>query len=259
MTAGQTYDIRIEYFDRGGSATAQLSWSSPSTPEEIIDPAVNLGVNAVTYDYHVYADATKSGRPEWGDPNDYFGRPNVGTDFDGWPTADAGHIFWEGAGPVEDRRRLSASFPRQGRGDRPGSAAGDFVSTAPISARRYLPGPATTRAPTPPWPKSWSATSDLFGLTFRRTQRDGGAPENTGIRNVQLLRPIAPGSGTFYRPDDIFDRHVKDGVRQVHDAAVPDGQLQRRARVARTQAAGRNEGRLGRPHRRLGIPGHARQ
>jgi hypothetical protein len=36
LTAGQKYDIRMEYFEKGGKATATLSWSSPSQPKETI-------------------------------------------------------------------------------------------------------------------------------------------------------------------------------------------------------------------------------
>ncbi len=36
LTAGQAVDIRMDYYDNTGSATAKLSWSSPSTPKEII-------------------------------------------------------------------------------------------------------------------------------------------------------------------------------------------------------------------------------
>jgi len=208
MTGGQIYDIKMEYFERGGSATAQLTWSSPSTPEEVVDPAVNLGVNAVTYDYQVYADAAKSGRAEWGDPVDYFGRPNVGTDNDGWPTSDASHIFWEGADPSKTngvyqlrfrgRAEVTAWFGR-GRFRANGQ---EFGSTLPWGAG-YDPGSNTTIA------QVVVGDADLFGLTFRRTQRDGGSPENSGIRDVQFLRPTSPGSGSTYRPDDIFDRNVK--------------------------------------------------
>jgi N-acetylneuraminic acid mutarotase len=36
LTGGQAVDIRMDYFDNTGQATAKLSWSSPSTPKEII-------------------------------------------------------------------------------------------------------------------------------------------------------------------------------------------------------------------------------
>ncbi|MGD2095434.1 MAG: PA14 domain-containing protein [Phycisphaerales bacterium] len=36
LVAGQTYSIVMEYYENGGGAAAQLSWSSPSTPKQIV-------------------------------------------------------------------------------------------------------------------------------------------------------------------------------------------------------------------------------
>jgi mannan endo-1,4-beta-mannosidase len=38
LTAGVPYDLRLEYYNRGGGALAQLLWSSPSQPKQIIPP-----------------------------------------------------------------------------------------------------------------------------------------------------------------------------------------------------------------------------
>jgi hypothetical protein len=39
LTAGQKYDIRVDYYDNSLSAVAQLSWSSATTPKQIIPQA----------------------------------------------------------------------------------------------------------------------------------------------------------------------------------------------------------------------------
>ncbi|TKJ35254.1 MAG: hypothetical protein CEE38_15610 [Planctomycetes bacterium B3_Pla] len=36
LTAGQQYEIILEYYERGGSAMCKLSWSTPTLPQEII-------------------------------------------------------------------------------------------------------------------------------------------------------------------------------------------------------------------------------
>lgn len=41
LVAGQKYDIKMEYYENGGGAVAQLRWSSPSRTKQII-PAANL-------------------------------------------------------------------------------------------------------------------------------------------------------------------------------------------------------------------------
>lgn len=37
LAAGRSYDFKLEYFDRGGGAHAELGWSSASTPKGILD------------------------------------------------------------------------------------------------------------------------------------------------------------------------------------------------------------------------------
>ena len=36
LVGGQNYDIKVEYFDNTGVASMKLSWSSPSTPKQIV-------------------------------------------------------------------------------------------------------------------------------------------------------------------------------------------------------------------------------
>lgn len=48
LTAGTPYDLRLEYYNRGGSALAQLLWSSPSQPKQIIPPEALTVPPAVT-------------------------------------------------------------------------------------------------------------------------------------------------------------------------------------------------------------------
>lgn len=209
LQAGRQYDVRIEYYDAGGNATAKLRWSSPSTPEEVIDPAVNLGVNAESYDDHAYADAARAGRPEWGDPTHYFSRPNVPTDAAGWPLGDAAYIFWEGRDPARTAGTYLLRFT--GRAEvQSWYGRGQFVVNgksygSPLPAGvGYDPGSNTTTA------QVVVADADLFALTFRQTRRTANGLENSGITNVQLLRPTAAGGQTSYPPGTLFAADVKD-------------------------------------------------
>ena len=50
LVAGQTYDLKMEYFENGGGAVAKLSWASPSTAKQIIPQAQLIpggGTNAL--------------------------------------------------------------------------------------------------------------------------------------------------------------------------------------------------------------------
>ena len=39
LTAGQRYDIRMEFYEDTGNATARLLWSSPSAPKAVVPSA----------------------------------------------------------------------------------------------------------------------------------------------------------------------------------------------------------------------------
>ncbi|HVK15113.1 MAG TPA: PA14 domain-containing protein, partial [Gemmataceae bacterium] len=209
LTAGQTYDIKVEYFESAGPAGARLTWASPSTPEEVIDPVTDVGLNVSAYADHLFADATKMARSEWGHPTDYFNRPLVALDGDGWPTADASKIFFEGQDP--DRSAGTYRLRFQGKADVRAKAGAakfrvgnrDHGASLPAGAG-YDPSTNTTTADVV------VKEASLLLLSFRDTQRNQAAKKNTGITNVQLLRPDSPGSGTSYQPDEVFDRATKE-------------------------------------------------
>jgi PA14 domain len=209
MAAGRSYDIRLEYHDLEDPASVQLAWSSPNTPEVVIDPAADLGVNAVTYDKQVYADAAKTGRLGWGDPVDYFGRPAVATDALGWPTADAGHLFWDGQDPAKTGGMYLLQF--SGQAEVSGwMGRGDFIvdgthygSTLPLDIG-YDPTTNTTTAEV-----SLGGT-DLFGINFVHTQRDGTGAVDSGITDVQFMRPVAVNGSTPNQPGELFSVDIKN-------------------------------------------------
>ncbi|HJZ91968.1 MAG TPA: PA14 domain-containing protein [Gemmataceae bacterium] len=208
MTSGRQYDVKVEYREETGPATARLTWSGRSTPEEVIEPAANLGVNAVTYDFQVYADAIKTGRNEWGDPVDYFGRPLVATDALGWPLADAGHLFWESRDPAKTGGTYLLRFTGQAevtgwlsRGRFRVAGVG-YGNTLPLGVG-YDPLTNTTTA------EVVVEGTDLFGMNFVHTKRTPDSPEGTGVTDVKLMRPVAVNSDTHYQPGELFDADVK--------------------------------------------------
>jgi hypothetical protein len=167
-----------------------------------------VGVNAAAYDSQLYADAGKSGRVGWGDPVDYFGKPKVASDANGWPTADAGHLFWSGADPTKTGGTYLLQFTGQaqvsgmiGRGHF--SAGGtDYGAMLPAGAG-YDPVTNTTTATVA------VDGTDLFGLNFTHTRRLPHDAEGTGVTNVQFMRPTIVGGTTSYQPGDLFAGDVK--------------------------------------------------
>ncbi len=95
MVAGQTYDVKLEYRELTGAALMRLLWSSPSTPEEVIEP---MYINAYHVDGReglIFADAVKSSRGAFESPGS--GQPAPGKDANGWPLGNGSLVIWEGA------------------------------------------------------------------------------------------------------------------------------------------------------------------
>lgn len=211
VIGGRTYDVRVEYRELEGTATARLAWSGPGTPEEVIEPAVQMGIIPTIYDYYLYADAGKTGRPKWGDLTDYFNRPAVETDSLGWPMADSGHLFWSGRDSTKTGGTYLLRFTGQaevtGWYSRGMFRVGDaeFGRTLPVGAG-YDPTTNTTTAIVV------IESVDLFGLNFVNTQRTPEDLVGTGVTNVELIRPLVPNGDTTYEPGELFDVDVKKAL-----------------------------------------------
>ncbi|MEO1497910.1 MAG: PA14 domain-containing protein [Planctomycetota bacterium] len=57
LEAGQLYDIRMEYYERGGGAVARLEWASPSQPRQVI-PTTQLYSEQVVSDNGQFVSET---------------------------------------------------------------------------------------------------------------------------------------------------------------------------------------------------------
>ena len=186
LTAGQTYDIKVEYFESGGPAGARLTWSSPSTPEETIDPVTDIGINALTYADHMFADTTKMSRADWGHPTDYFDKPLVQLDGDGWPMSDASHIFFEG------KTRPSRPAPRCGSGK---------AESEPVGGARFRVNGRDGGRPGGRQPALWSADVivKMNCCSWRSVRRSGTSGLRRTLDPPKFNLPC-PGSVLRTRP-----------------------------------------------------------
>ncbi|MDB5349023.1 MAG: Fibronectin type domain protein [Planctomycetota bacterium] len=206
MVAGQTYDLVMEYHSHSGDAAATLAWSSPSTPTEVVGPLSLAGLNMTTYSGTIFADAMKSARDEWGDPNNYFGKPRVVRDANGWPLSDATSIVWDARDPASTagtyllyftgRASVSTLF-NYGQF----SAGGTSYGTVLPAGAGYDPATNSTTA------LVRVTNAPILYLTFKSTQATPSSPLNSGVKDVQFMRPTTAGSstptplGTLVAPD----------------------------------------------------------
>jgi YVTN family beta-propeller protein len=63
MIAGQRYDVRMEYYERGGGAVARLSWLLPGTATYVVVPVEQLSQPGAGLTAHYFANDALSGAP----------------------------------------------------------------------------------------------------------------------------------------------------------------------------------------------------
>ncbi|MEI8341048.1 MAG: PA14 domain-containing protein, partial [Verrucomicrobiota bacterium] len=178
LMAGGTYNIQVQYFNNQPSPVAQLHWSSPSTAEEAIEPATPIGINApmaVDYDQGVmFADAMKMAR---------LSGTTIQVDGTGWPSGDGSLCVF--AGQSCDTSGLYTVTFNGSATVTPGNCTYTNFSSS------YNSNTNTTKitfvVTTP--------TKDLQ-LNFSSTRRNASDTPPTGVTNLQIMRPLAPGNTT---------------------------------------------------------------
>lgn len=198
MTAGATYDIEMDYFHTTGPAEASLHWSSANTPDQVISPMGDTGINVETYGPVIYADAMKSGRNYW--------EGGAAQDANGWPLEDATNIPWEGV----DANSVTGTYLLTYSGEADVTANSGGQPTFSVNGATYygtLPkgvgydAAANTTTATLSIP---ATNSGILGLQFQNSQRTTASATDTGVTNVQLMKPTAPGASTYYPPGTLF-------------------------------------------------------
>ncbi|MBV9389413.1 MAG: hypothetical protein JOZ78_23570, partial [Chroococcidiopsidaceae cyanobacterium CP_BM_ER_R8_30] len=193
--AGKTYDIKVEYRDLRGPSVARLEWSSPSTPQEVINPASGLAINAYT---EGFADAMKTSRDEW---RKLDSKGNAKRDANGWPMEDAVCTIWEGSNNHQGSYLLQFN----------GKADLDVqFGYAKFSNQKYDAATNTTTATMTVTDKGFQN----FNLLFKNTHRDARSGPNTGVTNVKLMLPTSVGSNTSYPPTTLYLTPYKDVHRR---------------------------------------------
>ena len=216
LTAGQAYDFKLEYHETTGTPACRLLWFSASTPEEVLDTATLAGLNVATYagySYQLWANAMDGARDEW---SCYSGsEPLVPRDTSGWPTTDATNIVFEGAG-VNNGIGMSGTYLLQFQGRAAVSAEGTFMANG-TNYGGALPFGAGYNAVSNLTSATLTISSNNGGilyLGFRNTRRNPGDTTPTGVSQVKLMRPVSPGSSTYYAPGTYFYASFQQAVQR---------------------------------------------
>lgn len=208
LEAGKSYDVSIEYRHSQGRGVLRLAWSSPSTPEEVIDPAVQQGINAATYRRFVWADQTKTAR---------LSNTDGKLDELGWPLPEAEK--WELVLAESSTQQPDMSgtylirFPGKARVMQ--SCCGRPIFTA--GGKEYERGM--------PWGAGFD---DRTGYTTATVHTTGSrtmlwfmekdSRRRVPVKNLRVMRPLRPGSTEHHRPDEVVDRGFEAAVRDHYTA-----------------------------------------
>jgi hypothetical protein len=167
---------------------------------------INLsGVSDWSYD-RLFADAMKSARRP-SDYGTYTGTPPI--DAQGWPASDASIVVWQGINNMNGTYALS------------------FIGQATVSASwgqatiSNLQYNATTNTTTATITYTSTDGSGLL-LSLANTRRTPTSATNTGVTNIKLMRPIAPGSSTSYDPSVTFTQPIKNLVSKFSVVRMMD-------------------------------------
>jgi hypothetical protein len=192
LTKGQAFDIQLEYRELTGAAQVSLRWSSPSTPEEVIDPIVQTGINNPDWS----AGFTNFMMGARGNFEGVDGNPRPTQDANGWPMGNGSYVFQEslnqglGVDPLM-RGRVAFSFNGRATLSLFGNASG--LTSSYNAAQNLTTGSFNVV----------DVNSNASNFIFRNTDRDGnfggdGLADNDGITNIRLMRPTAPDATTSY-------------------------------------------------------------
>lgn len=205
LTAGTAYSVQVEYRELTGAASLRLLWSSPSTPEEVIDVAAHLGSN-VTHWGQAYTDIAKCARNNWLGNNGYTPSMDPVT---GWPTTDFQLVFQEslnqglGLDPLM-RGKISFSFKGKGVPSVWGNVNAGSMTYS------YNAGTNTTNG-------SFLTLDNNINASYFRVQdtdRDGLGLDHDGVTDLKLMRPTAPDASTSYAENTLFLNNFKTALEQ---------------------------------------------
>ncbi|MBD3242273.1 MAG: hypothetical protein GF331_16895 [Chitinivibrionales bacterium] len=204
LTAGETYELQVEYHDLSGPALCRLQWMSHNTPLEVIDPVVHQALNATSwygYEDHVWANRTKTAR--WDN-----GRSVL--DSLGWPADTATMVMSESNA---SERVLAGMYLVTFTGKAAITTGCCNAVTFRVGTQTWsnqLPrGEGYDAATNTTTAEMWVDGSRLVDLRFREAARDGSDNTGTGVTDIKLMRPIAPDDSTYHDTSEIVHRQFK--------------------------------------------------
>lgn len=188
--AAGTYSITVRAVDAAGNISQPSAALNVTIPNRTTSRTKGIGMNThLNIDYNIdkpFADAMRVHR-QWNGP----------TDANGWPTADAEVLVYHGLRTGANHGTYRLTFNGQAT-----LSSGD----AAFANQSYNSANNTTTADLIITDRN---NEQLF-IRFSSTRRTAADAANTGVTNIRLMRPSAPGSVTPYPPTTAITREYLD-------------------------------------------------
>jgi len=252
LTAGVAYEVQAALVHGDGAWAARLRWSSPSTPDEVIDPLVDAGINNPDWTAG-FTDILRGGGRNWWQPlttNGLDWGGSLAVDGLGWPLGDGAYVFQESLnqGLALDplmSGRVAFSFH--------GSASLSLFGNVDPSSLRYQYDAAQNLTTGSFRTADHGVNASAF--IFASARRDGRSNGPPGITDLRMMRPTAPGAAANYDPtNSLFTAQFLDALGHFTVVRHPYVANQQRDWSERTRPAffNQNSGAMSPPHYGVG-------
>ena len=195
LTNGPLYYVVVAAFNGAGTSgnSTQVS-ATPSAAQANLMGINILGVSDYFED-RLFADAMKQAR----DFQTTTGGA-ISIDSNGWPNADFQVVPWHGIPTMNGTYKL--------RFNGQASSIATGFGSASVSGITYNSATNTTDATL-----VYNSTDGSgLQLTFTGTKRTSTSAVGTGVTNIQLMRPLTPGSTSSYAFGTTFTDQIKNAV-----------------------------------------------
>ncbi len=213
LTPGTQYEVEIEYADLTGDAVCDLRWSSPSTPEEVVDyvsgNSIHFPMPETLADLYSYS----------GTQEDSAARGGIKVDSDGWPTEDFRISLAQGFAHYAGRLRIDfrglAQVKMAGTfvvGDKTFSGVlpkGEGYDAATNITRVYIDvaaddGPDMTKSV----------------IEMIETQRTPESPVGSGVTELSIMLPKRVHGKETHEPGEVISQEAREAFLPVFSFRV---------------------------------------
>jgi len=217
LKPGVRYDMIVEYAEGTGDAVCELYWSSPSTPEEILD---YVSGNSASF---IFPESLANLFSFSGTPiASKFPARSAGDDTDenGWPTGDFSGALVQGYSHYAGGRGLIV-FKGQADvsiGGATFEVNGTVYPTLPKGVG-YTPASNETRAFVLFTDTKGDGTTTSV-LNMRNTQRTPDAPNGSGVTDLEVMLPRQINGNEPHEPGEIIHQEARDAYLPVYTLRV---------------------------------------